>query len=88
MSMTKNGLVSAVVLVAFIALWLFMLITSLHVAYIAIKKLRNNTVTPTGQGIGEIEGTEYQQQEENPSHGRRPYGLRKERGNVRYYFIK
>ena len=49
MAMTKNGYMSTFVLVAFVFLWLFMLMTSLHVFCIAIKTSRNNAVAPAGQ---------------------------------------
>ena len=49
MAMTKNGNMSTFVLVAFAFLWLFMLVTSLHVFCIAIKTSRNNAVAPAGQ---------------------------------------
>ena len=49
MAMTKNGYMSTFVLVAFVFLWLFMLVTSLHVFCIAIKTTRNNAVAPAGQ---------------------------------------
>ena len=50
MAMTRNGNVSTVVLILFISLWLFMLVTSLQVFCIAVKSTRNNAVEPTCQG--------------------------------------
>ena len=49
MAMTRSGNLSTFVLAAFVFLWLFMLVTSLHVFFIAIKTTRNNTVSPAGQ---------------------------------------
>ena len=50
MAMSKNGNLSLVVLVAIVALWVFMLATSLHVFCIAIKTTRKNAVAPASQG--------------------------------------
>ena len=60
MAMTRNGNLSAVVLILFVSLWLFMLITSLQVFCIAIKTTK--TVAPTRQGSTK---QEQRQQQEN-----------------------
>ena len=65
MAMTKNGYMSTFVLVAFVFLWLFMLVTSLHVFCIAIKTSRNNAVAPAGQGQGQDKQEELQIVQEN-----------------------
>ena len=46
MAMSRSGNLSTFVLVAFVCLWIFMLVTSLHVFWIAIKTTRNNSVAP------------------------------------------
>ena len=51
MTMTRNGTLSTFVLASFVSLWIFMLVTSLHVFCIAVKTKRNNAVAPAGQAV-------------------------------------
>ena len=49
MAMSRSGNLSTFVLVAYVCLWILMLVTSLHVFWIAIKTTRNNAVAPAAQ---------------------------------------
>ena len=61
MAMSRSGNLSTFVLVAFCCLWILMLLTSLHVFWIAIKTTRNNAVAPAGQNMDKQEDLQIQE---------------------------
>jgi hypothetical protein len=61
MAMSRSGNLSTFVLVAFVSLWIFMLVTSLHVFWIAIKTTRNNAIGPAAQNQEEQEEPQIQE---------------------------